>query len=173
MGMIRHVLFTGEIGMGKSTALRRMLSLLDARVQGIETYSPEPRGITPKRLYLRAYGSSEQGQLLCVLPEGDKRGVAPAFDSLGAALLERARAQADMIVIDEIGRLEHSASAYHEALRACLDGDKPVVGVIRKLKAPWADWIRSRGDVLLLEVTEDNRDVLPGLAADALKRRRE
>ena len=169
--MIRHVLFTGEIGSGKSTALRRTLALLGMNVCGLETYSPEPRGVLPKRLFLRAYGGDEPGQLLCVLPDGDKSGIAPVFDTLGAALLARAREMGEVIVIDEIGRLEHSAFSYHAALRQCLDGDKPVVGVIRKLKAPWADWIRSRSDVLLLEVTQENRDSLPYLAAKTLNKK--
>ena len=168
--MKRHVLFTGEIGAGKSTALRRTLALLGMNAKGLETYSPEPRGAAVKHLYLRAYAGAEQGELLCVLPDGDKRGIAPAFDAMGAALLERARAHGELIVIDEIGRLEHAAAGYHEALRACLDGGKPVVGVIRKHKAPWADWIRSRSDVLLLEVTQENRESLPYLAAKTLKR---
>lgn len=163
--MIRHVLFTGEIGAGKSTALRRMLTLLDADARGIETYSPEPRGVLPKTLFLRAYGSEAQGERLCTIPNRERKSVAPAFDTLAAALLEDARRKGGLVVIDEIGRLEWDARRYHEALRACLDGAGPVAGVLRKHQAGWADWIRQREDVLLLEVTPENREALPGIAA--------
>lgn len=166
--MIRHVLFTGEVGSGKSTALRRTLALLGAEMGGIETYSPEPRGVKPKRLFLRAYGSGAEGTLVCTIPGGDKSGVAPVFDTIAVELLEEARRESGVIVIDEIGRLERDAHGYHEALKACFDGEKPVLGVIRRQQAEWADWIRKQEDVLLLEVTEDNRDMLPELAVSRL-----
>ena len=167
--MRRHVLLTGEIGAGKSTVLRATLQLLDVRAEGIETYYPEERGAQTKTLYLRAYGSEAQGTLLCTLPDGDKSGIAPAFDTAAVQLLEEAQRSADVIVVDEIGRLEHGAAAYHRALKACLDGDRPVLGVIRLHKAPWADWIRLREDVLLVHVTGENRDALPGQIAAYLR----
>lgn len=166
--MIRHVLFTGEVGSGKSTALRRALALLGADVSGIETYSPEPRGVKPKRLFLRAYGSDTEGVLVCEIPSEDKSGIAPIFDTIAVELLKDAIRKGSVIVIDEIGRLERDAHGYHEALKVCFNGEKPVLGVIRRQQAEWADWIRKREDVLLLEVTEDNRDMLPELAVSRL-----
>lgn len=163
--MIRHVLFTGEVGSGKSTALRRTLALIDVDACGIETYSPEPRGVKPKRLFLRAYGSKDEGTLVCMIPGEDRAGVVSVFDTVAVELLEKARRDGDVIVIDEIGRLERDAHAYHSVLQACLDGTKPVLGVIRRQQAVWADWIREREDVLLLEVTQENRDALPNEAA--------
>lgn len=167
--MKRHVLLTGEIGAGKSTALRAALARMEIRADGIETYSPQPRGVLPKTLYLRAYGEERQGMLLCILPDGDKSGVTRAFDAEAARLLLQAKDTADVIVIDEIGRLERDAHAYHDALRACFDGPAPVLGAIRKHKADWADWIREREDVLLLEVTRENRDALPAMVARCLR----
>lgn len=155
--------------MGKSTTLRHMLTLLGADAQGIETYSPEPRGVLPKTLFLRAYGSGAKGELLCTIPNCDQKRIAPVFDTLAAALLEDAHRKGELIVIDEIGRLERDAYRYHEVLRACLDGAKPVTGVLRKHQAGWADWIRERKDVLLLEVTMQNRKELPGMAAEHMR----
>lgn len=166
--MIRHVLFTGEVGSGKSTALRQTLALLGENVSGIETYSPEPRGVRPKRLFLRAYGSRDEGTLVCMVPGEDRSGVETIFDTVAVEYLKEARKKEGVLVIDEIGRLERGAHAYHSALRACFDGTKPVLGVLRRQQADWADWIRNRSDVLLLEVTEDNRDALPELAAGVI-----
>lgn len=168
--MIRHVLFTGEVGSGKSTALRRTLELLGAQAGGLQTYSPDPRGVRPKRLLLRAYGSGEEGTLVCMIPGEDRSQIVPLFDTLAIRLLEDAQKDAEVVVIDEIGRLERNAHAYHAALKACFDGAKPILGVIRKQQAAWADWIRAREDVLLLEVTQDNRDALPEMAAGQIQR---
>ena len=167
--MIRHVLLTGEIGIGKSTVLQKTIKALGLSVGGLQSYSLQARGVLPKTLYLRAYGDRGQGEFLCELPDGDKSRIAPVFDDLGAKLLLQAQAAHDVIVIDEIGRLERFASAYHQALEACFSGDKPVLGVIRKHKAEWADWIRERQDVLLLEVTKENRDTLFLQAASCIQ----
>ena len=83
-------------------------------------------------------------------------------------MLEAAQQSAQLIVIDEIGRIEREAFAYHEALRRCIEGDVPMLCAIRKLKAPWADWIRNHPRVQLMEITEENRDDVPARAAELL-----
>lgn len=168
--MIRHVFLTGEIGAGKSTALRRTLALLPGvRIGGVQTYYAEDRHAQDRELYIRAYGSAERGRLIGRLPGEDSERITAAFDETGAALLHEARERAQLIVIDECGRLERAALDYHAALRACIEGDTPVLCVIRKHKAPWAEWIRSHPRVQLIEVTEENRDRIPEQAAALLR----
>jgi len=167
-----HVLLTGEIGAGKSTALLRTLALLGGvRAMGLQTHYDEPREAEGKALYLRAWGETAPGSYLTRIPGGDMAACADVFDTLGCALLERARACGQLIVIDEIGRLERNAHAYHDALRACLDGDVPVLGAIRLRKADWADFARRHPAVALLEVTPDNRDDVPRQAMNMLMKR--
>ena len=168
--MHRHVFLTGEIGCGKSTALRSVLDgLQGVKIKGLQTYYNEPRGSETKRLYLRAFGDTAQGTFLAELPGGDLSRIASVFNEEGSVLLESARDQADLIVIDEIGRLEREAFAYHEALRRCIEGDVPMLCAIRKLKAPWADWIRNHPRVRLIEVTTENRDRIPQEILDLLR----
>ena len=168
--MHRHVFLTGEIGCGKSTALRSVLDgLQGVKIKGLQTYYNEPRGSETKRLYLRAFGDTEQGTFLAELPGGDLSRITSVFNEEGSALLKSARDQADLIVIDEIGRLEREAFAYHEALRRCIEGDVPMLCAIRKLKAPWADWIRNHPRVRLIEVTTENRDRIPQEILDLLR----
>lgn len=167
--MQRHVFLTGEIGAGKSTALAKTLALLGGiRVMGLQTYYEEPRGADGKTLYLRAWGDSAQGCFLTRIPGGEMSHAAQVFDERGCALLSGAQAGAELIVIDEIGRLERDAFAYHKALGACIDGDVPMLCAIRKHKAAWADWVKDHPAVMLLEVTPDNRDEVPRQAAALL-----
>lgn len=162
--MKRHVLLTGEIGSGKSTALQKTLLLLGLSAKGLQTYYPQARGGAERKLYLRGWGETDAGVFLANLPGGDLAETARVFDEAGCALLERAK-DAEVIVIDEIGRLERDAACYHAALAACLEGGVPVLAVVRKLKAPWADWIRSHENATLIEVTPENRDSVPEMAA--------
>lgn len=166
----RHVVLTGEIGVGKSTALLKALELFGGEVRGIQTYSPGASGVMPRNLYMRPYGSTEDGTLITVLPMEDRGRVTALFDVLGVSLLRAARESgADLLVIDECGRLERDAQAYHEALRACLDGCKPMLIAMRKHKAEWADFIREHPAVQVIEVTQDNRDDLPQAVCAALQ----
>lgn len=168
--MKRHVFLTGEVGAGKSTALLRTLALLgDVRAQGVQTYYAEMRGEETKTLYLRAWGSGVEGAYLTQVPGGGPDDALPIFDAQGTALLDAARETAQVIVIDECGRLERDAHAYHEALRRCVEGDVPVLCAIRKHKAPWADWLRMHPAVTLLEVDAQNRDDIPQQAAALLR----
>ena len=90
--MRRHVFLTGEIGCGKSTALRTTLDLLPGvNAQGLQTYYNEPRGCEVKRLYLRAFGDTAQGTFLAELPGGDPSRIVHVFDHEGCALLEQAQ----------------------------------------------------------------------------------
>ena len=150
--MKHHVLLTGEIGSGKSTALKRTLALLDLCAQGLQTYYPQARGEEGRELYLRAWGDTGQGVFLTRLPGCNLAQTARVFDEAGCALLER------------------DAAHYHAALAACLEGDIPVLAVVRKLKAPWADWIRSHPNATLIEVTQENREEVPEAAAALIRR---
>lgn len=167
--MQRHVLLTGEVGSGKSTALRRTLELLGGvPVHGVQTYYAQARDAQDRELYLRAWGDAGRGHYLTRLPGADYAGVARVFDTAGCALLKDARRQGGVIVIDEIGRLERDAAAYQRELLACLDGDTPVLAVMRRHKAEWADTVRSHPKAVLLDVTMENRDGVPARAAALL-----
>jgi len=167
---MRHVILTGEIGAGKSTALERTLRLLDVRAEGIRTGAYAPREVREKTLYMRAYGDKAMGCPFARMPGADKDYAARCFDSVGVRLLRRAGRRGELIVIDELGWLERYAAVYQKALKETLDGDVPVLAVLRQNKAEWADWIRKRPDAELMTVNLENRNDLPELAADILCR---
>jgi len=166
---MRHVILTGEVGIGKSTVIKRTLHLLGVHAEGIQTGAYEPRDAREKTLFLRAYGDDAKGCPFAQLPGGDKAYAARCFDAVGAHLLRRARRRGEMIVIDELGWLERDAAVYQQELRSTLDGSVPVLAVLRKNKTEWADWIRARSDVALLTAREQNRDELPEQIAEVLR----
>lgn len=164
-----HVFLTGEPGVGKSAALARALSLLGVRAQGLETYGDAPGDDGRRALYLRAYGSRDRGCFLTHVPGGDRDFALPRFDVIGSLLLRRAHTLSPLIVVDELGRLERDARMFAREIGLCLDGDKPVLGVLRLRGAAWADWIRARSDVRVLTVTKENRDGIPEQAAALIR----
>jgi len=166
---MRHVILTGEVGAGKSTALEKALRLLDAQTEGIWTGTYESREERQKTLYMRAYGDAAKGCPFARMPGTDKGHAARCFDVIGVHLLRRARQCGELIVIDEMGWLERDASIYQQELRDTFDGSVPVLAVLRKNKAEWADWIRSRADVELITVDSKSWDCLHERIAEILR----
>ena len=165
---MRHVILTGEIGIGKSTVFAGVLRMLGVQAEGIQTGAYEPREAKEKTLYMRAYGDEAMGCPFAKVPGGDRSYAARCFDAVGVDLLRRARNRGELVVVDEMGWMERDAERYHQELRETLDGDVPVLAVLRQSRSEWADWIRSRQDVVLLSVTMQNRDRLPEQAAGIL-----
>jgi len=76
---------------------------------------------------------------------GFEREIVP---SIGAT----AHLSADLIVIDEIGKMECFSLAFRDAVWLSLDGPLPVLGTIAKTGGSFMAQVRSLPDVELIEV---------------------
>lgn len=80
------------------------------------------------------------------------------FDTYGCKLLEHAE-ESTLILMDEIGKMERNASSFLNRVRALLDQDTPILGVVREEgSTPIQEYIRNHPKVHLVHVTEENRD---------------
>lgn len=85
-----------------------------------------------------------------------------ALDGVGVAAIRRATEEADIVVVDEVGKMEMESDAFVEAVKDALDSDKPVILTLhKKSRNPLLQDIRRRDDVRMLEVTPVNRNLLP------------
>jgi nucleoside-triphosphatase len=76
--------------------------------------------------------------------------------------LETACAESDVIVIDEVGKIEVESEKFVNAVKAALDVEKPILLTLhKKSRNPLLQDIRRRDDVRILEVTPINRNLLP------------
>jgi nucleoside-triphosphatase len=70
--------------------------------------------------------------------------------------------EADVIVIDEVGKLEVESKKFVEAVKEALEADKPLLLTLhKKSRNPLLQDIRRRDDVRILEVTPINKNILP------------
>jgi len=83
-----------------------------------------------------------------------------AMAELAVPELQQAKASADLVVIDEIGKMELFSDAFRRVLVETLDSERPVLATVMKRSHPFVDRLKHRPDVELLEVTESNRDAL-------------
>ncbi len=84
------------------------------------------------------------------------------FESVSIAAIKSACEQCDIVVIDEVGKVEVESQAFVDAVNEALDVDKPMIITLhKKSRNPLLQDIRRRDDVRILEVTPTNRNILP------------
>ena len=154
-----HVFLTGDRQIGKSRALNGALAQLRLPVYGFRTrFLTRERGSSS--LYMVPANDPEnfdETMMVAELREGKMRPLTERFDAWGAHLLREAQNHPEgIILMDEVGHLEKNAMAFQDAIQACLDGDIPVLGVLRKDQA-WHDFIKNHPKVRVITVTEENR----------------
>ncbi|MFC2047388.1 nucleoside-triphosphatase, partial [Chloroflexota bacterium] len=79
-----------------------------------------------------------------------------SFEQVGVSALHQAVQQCDLVVIDEIGKMELFSSNFRETVLNIIGSGKKVLGTIMLNPNPWADAIKHQPQVNLVTVTRDN-----------------
>lgn len=163
-----HVFLTGPVQIGKSTLIAAALDQLQPeRLGGFRTVSDAPAADGSRSVHLFRASEHPQDRICTVSNRvGIRRpglGIAsfPAvFDDAGIGALDGAEG-CDLILMDEIGRMERRADEYSARVLRLLDGGVPILGVVqKKADTPLANAVRSHPAVRLIEVSEENRNTL-------------
>ncbi|SDB32778.1 nucleoside-triphosphatase [Eubacterium oxidoreducens] len=174
---VKHIFLTGEKQVGKSTALGKVLETLceqGYRVGGFQTLPfsihNKRRGFYMHSLMERENDVNDIPIALCFHTANGMRrmGITETFDCFGADLLREALTDADIIWMDELGRLEKEATQFNQAVVECLNRGKHIVGVLQKTNREFLQEIASREDVMVLEVTIENRNEIAKKVLEAL-----
>ena len=87
-----------------------------------------------------------------------------SLDRVGVSTLHQAAQQCDLVVIDEIGKMELFSASFRDAILQIIDSKKRVLGTIMLSPNPWADAIKRHPQVNVVTVTRTNyHQVLEGL----------
>ena len=87
-----------------------------------------------------------------------------ALERVGTTAIEKAinDEEIDIIVIDEIGKMEMLSEKFCKIVIDSLDSDKPILVTLhKKSRSPLLQDVRRRDDIRILEVTLVNRNLLP------------
>lgn len=160
----KNILLTGKPGIGKTTVIRKVMDKLTCSVGGF--YTQEIREHGTRVGFKIASLNGKEGILAHVNYRGkyrvSKYGVnLTDLENIGVRALEDALEHCELIIMDEIGRMETFSGLFTTAVIKCLDADKPVLGTIQKRSSPFLDSIRTRKDVDIIEVDTTNRVRLP------------
>jgi len=156
----RAFLITGHPGCGKTTLVRRLVDELGVAAGGFYTQEIRTRG--RREGFGLTTLDGETATLASVHIAGGPRvaryGVnTAAMDDVATPAIERAIADARLIVIDEIGKMELLSNRFRQAVLAALECGKPVLATVMLAAHPWADALKRRPEVSLLVLTEANR----------------
>ena len=162
-GVTQRVLLTGRSGCGKTTLIKRVLNELPQRFGGFYTEEIRDHGarVGFKVVALEG-GEAVFAHVDFTTPErGGKYGLdLTALEAVGVNAIHGAVQAQRPIVIDEIGPMEVRSIVFREAVNDALDSEHPVLATIFSRPLSFTDAVKSRPDVMLIEVRPNNRERL-------------
>jgi nucleoside-triphosphatase len=174
--MAEILLISGRPGVGKTTLIRRLAEALGTQAGGF--YTEEIRGPEGRLGFRLVTLDGEEATFAHVklarrTPHRVGRyGVdVGVLDRIGVEALIRASRQKEVILVDEIGKMELYSARFREVLEELAGGQKPLIATITKASHPWAEAFKRRPSTTLWEMTVANRDLLVAGAFDWLRER--
>lgn len=162
--MVTNIFITGEKGIGKSSLINEVIQSLNLSPVGFRTL---PYFIEGKKKGFYIAGLVEIDEEENNKPISVQTGpcscipITYTFDTLGTQILSKSlNHQNKIILMDELGILEISSEDFVSKVEACLNSNKLVIGVLKKVNALFIKNIINRRDTIVLELTTDNRTVI-------------
>lgn len=157
--MKRVYLLTGKPGTGKTSLIKQVVAELKGQAGGFYTEEIRAQGT---RLGFRLTTLDGQEAVLAHVNSPSQYRVSKygvdveSLDRVGVSALRGAVEQSDLVVVDEIGKMELFSPRFREVVLALISSGKKVLGTIMLNPHPWADTIKRHPQVKLVELTRDN-----------------
>jgi len=158
--MKRALLLTGQPGTGKTALVKEALARTKVNSGGFYTEEIRTGGI---RQGFRIVTLDGQEAILAHVGISSPHQVSKyrvdtaSLNRVGVSVLRQALKESDLIVIDEIGKMELLSPLFREAVTQAVNSGKKVLGTIMLNPHPVADEIKRHPEVETLLVTRDNR----------------
>jgi nucleoside-triphosphatase len=156
----RVLLLTGQPGTGKTALIKQALA--KTRAKGAGFYTEEIRtGGTRQGFRIATLDGQEVILAHVNIPSPHQvskyKVDIGALERVGVFALRQALAEGDLVVIDEIGKMELLSPRFKEVVTQAMNSGKKVLGTIMLNHHPFADEIKRHPQAEVLLVTRDNR----------------
>ena len=152
-------LLTGQPGTGKTSLIKQAIAGMKGKAGGFYTEEIRSQGVRQgfrlvtldghSAILAHAYSHSPY--------RVSKYGVdIDSLDKVGVSALNQAAQECDLVVIDEIGKMELFSAKFREAVLRILKSGKRLLGTIMLSPNPCADAIKRQPQVNLITVTKAN-----------------
>jgi len=158
--MKQAYLLSGAPGVGKTTIIKQVITWLKEKAGGFYTQEIKRQGLRQGFEIVTLDGTVATLAHINIdsCYRVNKYGIAiNNLDMVGVSTLRRAIQEYDIVVIDEIGKMELSSSTFREAVLETLDSGKKLLGTIMLAPHPWADQIKRDPRVKVVQVSKTNR----------------
>ena len=160
----KNIFLTGAPSSGKTTVIKKVIKGLDRPANGF--YTEEER-IGGKRVgFMMNTLSGETGYLAHqdIISDFHIRRYGVSMENIETiAVPSITPHENDIIILDEIGKMECFSEVFKKAALAALDSTNIVIGTITFGGGEFIQEVKEREDIEIVEVTENNRDSLPEL----------
>jgi nucleoside-triphosphatase len=149
-------LLTGKPGTGKTSLIKQAVADLEVKAGGFYTEEIRSGGT---RLGFRLVTLDGHEATLAHIDfnkqfQVGKYGVdVTSLDRVGVPALRQAAEHGDLVVIDEIGKMELFSADFRETVLQIIGSGKRVLGTIMLHAHPWADAIKQQPQVKLATLT--------------------
>ncbi len=166
-----HILVIGDIGVGKSTLISKLLHRTRLPVFGFRTEKTDAKAIGRDQVYIhqatgeKTYSDKNTAALCSANGIRINEGV---FDNLGAALLMDIPS-GSIVLMDELGFIESGEMIFCDAVLRILDGPYFVLAAVKTVDTPFLRSVLSHQNALVFNVNVYNRNTLEKQILDALQ----
>jgi len=152
-------LLTGRPGTGKTSLIKQVVVGMTGKAGGF--YTEEIRSGGERQGFRLVTLDGQEAILAHVNIKSpyrvSKYGVdINSLDRVGVAALNQAAKECQLVVVDEIGKMELFSANFREDVLKIINSGKKVLGTIMSSANPWADTIKHQPQVNLIEVTRTN-----------------
>ncbi len=171
MDDIPKIGITGMPSVGKTDTLLKIIHTLEDHGYVVQGMVTEPIIVKKKRVgfNVRNWQTKEKEVFAHIDYETkEKVGIygvdITALENVGVPAIREAITdeKVNIIVIDEIGKMEMLSEKFCEMVIEALHSDKPILVTLhKKSRTPLLQDVRRRDDIRILEVTPVNRNLLP------------
>jgi nucleoside-triphosphatase len=158
----KNIFLTGAPSSGKTTVIKKLIKKLDRPSSGF--YTEEER-IDEKRVgFIMKTLDGKSGYLAHQDIKSDFhiRRYGVSIENIETiAVPSITPVKLDVIILDEIGKMECFSEVFKQAALKALDADNIVIGTITLGGGDFIQGIKRREDIEIHEVNQENRDSLP------------
>jgi nucleoside-triphosphatase len=168
-----RLLVEARPGAGKTTAFRRLASLLEESGTAASGFTTEEIREKGRRLGFAIESLDGERDTLAHVdlpgpPRVGRYGVdLEAFERVALPALQEPRNGA--VLIDELGKMELASAAFKAAVEDLFDAPVPLAATLQVARHPFTDELRRRPGVEVIRLTSSNRDGLPEQLAEPLR----
>lgn len=168
-----NIILTGVPGIGKTTLIERIAGALGDRAGGVVTREIR-EGARRTGFVIESLDGERRILASRHLKQGPRVGPyrvdVENLEAVGVGALRRALGRRQVVVMDEIGKMELISPDFKAMILEVLESDLPTIATMGVSKHAFMEAVRKRPDVKIIAVTAGNREGLRDRLLEMIER---